>query len=91
MKLTKRGGLGIILWKPRGFSAIFAKEIERGISMGIFDIDNVALTTDIIHGCARGLEVPYIYGRVGKGMNINISRPIVRKLIYKALRKEDAI
>ncbi|MBO4907258.1 MAG: TetR/AcrR family transcriptional regulator [Bacteroidaceae bacterium] len=67
---------------------IFAKEIERGIEMGLFDVDDVALTTDIIHGCARGLEVPYIYGRVGKGLDINISRPIVRKLIYKALRKE---
>ncbi len=67
---------------------IFAKEIERGASMGIFDIDDVALTTDIIHGCVRGLEVPYIYGRVGKGMDINISRPIVRKLLHKALAKQ---
>lgn len=66
---------------------IFAKEIERGQKMGIFDVDDLSLTTDIIHGCVKGLEVPYIYGRVGKGMDINISRPIVRKLIHKALSK----
>ena len=64
---------------------ILAKCIIDGVSEGKFEVDDIAFTTDIIHGCIKGLEVPYIYGRLGEGMNIQISRPIVKKLIHKAL------
>ena len=64
---------------------IFAKCISDGVALGQFEVDDIAFTADIIHGCVKGLEVPYIYGRLGEGMTINISRPIVKKLIHKAL------
>ena len=64
---------------------ILRKTIEDGISQGIFEVDDVMLTTDIIHGCIKGLEVPYIFGRLGSGMNISVTKPIVRRLIHKAL------
>lgn len=64
---------------------ILAKCIADGVEAGDFEVDDIAFTADIIHGCVKGLEVPYIYGRLGEGMTINISRPIVRKLIHKAL------
>jgi AcrR family transcriptional regulator len=67
---------------------IIAKTLEDGQREGIFDIENIDLYTDIIQGCARGLEVPYIYGRVGTGMNIGITRPIVTNILRKALGRE---
>ena len=67
---------------------ILAKTLEEGCRAGIFDIDDIGLYTDIIQGCARGLEVPYIYGRLGSGMNIHITRPIVTKILRKALGRE---
>ena len=67
---------------------IFQKTLEEGLRAGLFDIDDLELYTDIIQGCARGLEVPYIYGRLGTGMNIAVSRPIVTKILRKALTKE---
>lgn len=67
---------------------IFAKTLEEGQRAGVFDIDNLELYTDIIQGCARGLEVPYIYGRLGFGMNIEVTRPIVTKILRKALGRE---
>ena len=67
---------------------IFAKTLEEGQRAGVFDIDNLELYTDIIQGCARGLEVPYIYGRLGIGMNIEVTRPIVTKILRKALGRE---
>jgi AcrR family transcriptional regulator len=67
---------------------IFAKTLEEGVNAGIFDIDNLALYTDIIQACARGLEVPYIYGRLGIGMNIEVTRPIVTKILRRALCSE---
>jgi len=67
---------------------ILRKTIEDGIRQGIFEVDDLALTTDIIHGCVKGLEVPYIFGRLGTGMDISVTRPIVRRLIHKALGRE---
>ena len=67
---------------------IFAKTLEEGQRAGVFDIDNLELYTDIIQACARGLEVPYIYGRLGIGMNIEVTRPIVTKILRKALGRE---
>ncbi|MBQ7443460.1 MAG: TetR/AcrR family transcriptional regulator [Bacteroidaceae bacterium] len=69
---------------------ILRKTIEDGVQQGVFEVDDIALTTDIIHGCLKGLEVPYIFGRLGTGMDISTSRPIVRRLIHKALGKGSA-
>ena len=69
---------------------ILRKTIEDGVQQGVFEVDDMALTTDIIHGCLKGLEVPYIFGRLGTGMDISTSRPIVRRLIHKALGKGSA-
>lgn len=64
---------------------IIAKTLMEGRDSGVFEFDNLHLYTDILHACVRGLEVPYIYGRLGEGMGIVQSRPIVKKLIRKAL------
>ena len=46
-----------------------------------FDIDNVDLVADITHYCIKGLEVPFIYGRLGHGMNVEASKPLVAKVV----------
>ena len=66
-------------------SDIFRNTIQDGVDQGMFEVDDLDLTTDIIHGCVKGLEVPYIFGRIGTGMNIRLTRPMVQKLIRKAL------
>ena len=64
---------------------IFAKTLDEGCQAGIFDVDDLMLYTDIIQACAKGLEIPYIYGRLGIGMNIEATRPIVTKILKRAL------
>ncbi len=64
---------------------IFAKTLDEGRQAGIFDVDDLMLYTDIIQACAKGLEIPYIYGRLGIGMNIEATRPIVTKILKRAL------
>ena len=54
---------------------------------GEFDIDNIDLVADITHYCIKGLEVPFIYGRLGHGMNVESSKPLVAKVVYGALGK----
>lgn len=67
---------------------ILAQIIEQGINEGLFEVENIPLTVDIIHYSVRGLEIPYIYGRLEEGLSGNVRKSIVQKLIHKALRKE---
>ena len=67
--------------------AIFRKVYESGNLYGEFDIENVDLVAEITHYCIKGLEVPYIYGRLGQGLTDETSKPLVRKYVYGALGK----
>lgn len=66
----------------------FIKTLKEGIAMGEFEVDNVALVADVIHYCVKGMEVPYIYGRLGEGLSQAESRAIVKVLIHRALHRE---
>ena len=66
---------------------LFRKVYAEGKEDGEFDIDNVDLVADITHYCIKGLEVPYIYGRLGHGMTEETSKPLVAKFEYGALGK----
>jgi hypothetical protein len=45
----------------------------------------VDLVADITHYCIKGLEVPFIYGRLGHGLTEETSKPLVEKVVYGAL------
>ena len=66
---------------------LFKKVYREGQDEGEFDIDNVELVAEITHYCVKGLEVPYIYGRLGRGLTQESSKPIVAKVVYGALGK----
>ena len=61
--------------------------IMQGIRQGKFDVANIRLSVEIIHYCIKGLEVPYIYGRLGT--SISSSRPMVQQVIHRAMAKID--
>jgi hypothetical protein len=48
----------------------------------------VDLVADITHYCIKGLEVPYIYGRIAHGMTEEATKPQVAKFVYGALGKK---
>lgn len=64
---------------------LFKKVYTAGKEAGEFDIENIELVANITHYCIKGLEVPYIYGRLGKGLTDALSRPLVAKVVYGAL------
>ena len=45
------------------------------------------VVADITHYCIKGLEVPYIYGRIAHGMTEEATKPQVAKIVYSALGK----
>ena len=66
---------------------LFRKVYNEGKEDGEFDIDNIDLVADITHYCIKGLEVPYIYGRIAHGMKEEDTKPQVAKVVYGALGK----
>ena len=66
---------------------LFEKGYTDGKADGEFDIENVELVAEITHYCIKGLEVPFIYGRLGHGLTEESSKPLVAKVVYGALGK----
>ena len=73
----------------RNEQRLFASIMAEGVQQGRFEIDSIPLCADIMHYCIKGLEIPYIYGRLADGMPQGMSRGIVQKLIHKALGRQD--
>lgn len=67
---------------------LFRKVYQEGKADGEFDIDDVNLVADITHYCIKGLEVPFIYGRIGHGLTEEASKPLVAKVVSGALGKK---
>ena len=73
----------------RNEQRLFASIMAEGVQQGRFEIDSIPLCSDIMHYCVKGLEIPYIYGRLADGMPQGMSRGIVQKLIHKALSRQE--
>lgn len=64
--------------------------LQEGIDMKRFQVDNLGLLADIIHYSVKGLEVPYIYDRLGEGLEEDETYPIVKALLARVLNIEAA-
>ena len=69
---------------------LFREVLREGKEQGLFDIDNVEITADILHYCIKGIEVPYIRGQIGEDLDDETGWWYVSKIVYGALgcRKE---
>ena len=69
---------------------LFREVLREGEEQGLFDIDNVEITADILHYCIKGIEVPYIRGQIGEDLDDETGWRYVSKIVYGALgcRKE---
>ena len=69
---------------------LFREVLKEGKDQGLFDIDNVEITADILHYCIKGIEVPYIRGQIGEDLDDETGWRYVSKIEYGALgcRKE---
>jgi hypothetical protein len=66
---------------------LFRRVFAEGVAEGEFDIQDIDLVADITHYCIQGLEVPFIYGRLGHGMTEESTKPQVARIVYGALGK----
>lgn len=68
---------------------LYRRLIQEGCDKGQFHVESVELVADIIHYCIKGLEVPYVYGRLGDGMTLSTSRPMVINMVKRLLGVND--
>ena len=66
---------------------LFRRVFAEGVAEGEFDIQDIDLVANITHYCIKGLEVPFIYGRLGHGMTEENTKPQVARIVYGALGK----
>ena len=65
--------------------ALFKQVLTEGNDQGLFDVDNVDILADILHYCVKGIEVPYIRGKIGDDLDGRQGWEYVAKIVYGAL------
>jgi len=68
---------------------LFYQILKEGQDIGQFRMDDVAMTAQIIHYCLKGIEVPYIRGRIGADLDMETRKKYVANLVLGALRKTE--
>lgn len=64
---------------------ILQQVLQEGVEKKRFHVPHIGLLTDIIHYSVKGLEVPYIYDRLGEGLDESETYPIVEALLRRVL------
>lgn len=66
--------------------AVIRQVLQEGVDRNIFKIESIPLVADIIHYAIKGMEVPYIYDRVAKGVSNEDSKRIVCDILDRVLK-----
>lgn len=64
---------------------LFRTILTEGKETGVFDIDDVDITAEILHYCLKGIEVPYIRGQIADRLDDETGWRYVSKIVYGAL------
>ncbi|MCD8261492.1 MAG: TetR/AcrR family transcriptional regulator [Bacteroides sp.] len=63
--------------------------LNEGIEKGVFHMDNLELTAEIIHYCLKGIEVPYIRGKIGADLSIEDKKKYVTNIVFGAIYRTE--
>ena len=69
--------------------ALFKSVLQEGVQKNVFHIDDIEMTALLIHYCVKGIEVPYIRGRIGVGLDVETRKKYVSNIVFGALHKTD--
>ena len=64
---------------------LFKGVLREGMEAGLFRIDDVDMTGELLYYCVKGIEAPYIRGRVGSDLDDSTLDVYVRRLVLRAL------
>ena len=66
--------------------AVIRQVLQEGVDRNVFKIESIPLVADIIHYAIKGMEVPYIYDRVAKGVSSEDSKRIVCDILDRVIK-----
>ncbi|MDR0976249.1 MAG: TetR/AcrR family transcriptional regulator [Prevotellaceae bacterium] len=66
---------------------LFREVLQEGVEKGVFQIDDVSITAELVHYCVKGIEVPYIRGQIGANLSDQESYRYVLNIVFGALRR----
>ena len=67
----------------------FKAVLQEGMEKGVFQIDDLEMTPELIHYCLKGIEVPYIRGQIGAHLDDNTRDRYVSRIVFGALHKTE--
>ena len=66
---------------------LFKDVLREGVEKGVFRIDDIDMTAELVHYCVKGIEVPYIRGHIGAKMDDETRDKYVVNLVFGALHR----
>ena len=62
--------------------------LAEGAEKGVFELDDINMTAEIVHYSVKGIETPYIRGQIGAHLKDADKEEYVSKLVLRALGKK---
>ena len=66
---------------------LFRDVLREGVEKGVFQIDDIDMTAELVHYCVKGIEVPYIRGHIGAKLDDATRDKYVVNLVFGALHR----
>lgn len=63
--------------------------LTEGQEKGVFHIDDIKMTADILHYAVKGIEVPYIRGQIGSHLPPETRHRYVEHIVFGALGRKE--
>lgn len=68
---------------------LFKDVLREGAEKGVFQIDDIDMTAELIHYCVKGIEVPYIRGHIGAKLTDEERDKYVVNIVFGALHRTE--
>ena len=66
---------------------LFKDVLREGVEKGVFRIDDIDMTAELVHYCVKGIEVPYIRGHIGAKLDDETRDKYVVNIVFGALHR----
>ena len=68
---------------------LFKDVLREGVEKGVFRIDDIDMTAELVHYCVKGIEVPYIRGHIGAHLDEDTRNRYVSNIVFGALHRTE--
>ena len=68
---------------------LFKDVLREGVEKGLFQVDDIDMTAELVHYSVKGIEVPYIRGHIGAKLTDETRGQYVENIVFGALRRKE--